>query len=51
MKSAIGLSSITWKVLKSKTIYDLDGFTDYLHRTGEQDAEIDEWLSEQANAA
>jgi hypothetical protein len=39
------------EVLKSKTIYDLDGFTDYLHRTGEQDAEIDEWLSEQANAA
>jgi hypothetical protein len=39
------------EVLKSKTIYDLEGFTDYLHRTGEQDAEIDEWLSEQANAA
>jgi hypothetical protein len=39
------------EVLKSKTIYDLDGFTDYLHRTGEQDAEIDEWLTEQANAA
>jgi hypothetical protein len=34
-----------------QTIYDLDGFTDYLHRTGEQDAEIDEWLTEHANAA
>jgi hypothetical protein len=39
------------EVLGSKTIYDLDGFTDYLYRTGEQDAEIDEWLVEQANAA
>lgn len=39
------------EVLGSKTIYNLDGFTDYLYRTGEQDAEIDEWLVEQANAA
>jgi hypothetical protein len=39
------------EVLGSKTIYDLDGFTDYLYRTGEQDAEIDEWVIEQANAA
>ncbi|HEY0321692.1 MAG TPA: hypothetical protein VGC66_12095 [Pyrinomonadaceae bacterium] len=39
------------EMLGSKTIYDLEGFTDYLYRTGEQDAEIDEWLVEQANAA
>jgi hypothetical protein len=39
------------EVLGSKTIYNIDGFTDYLYRTGEQDAEIDEWLAEQANAA
>ncbi len=39
------------EVLGSKTIYDLIGFTDYLYRTGEQDAEIDEWLTEEANAA
>lgn len=39
------------EVLGSKTIYDLDGFTDYLYRTGEQDVEIDDWLVEQANAA
>lgn len=39
------------EVLGSKTIYDIDGFTDYLYWTGEQDAEIDEWLAEQAEAA
>lgn len=39
------------EVLGSKTIYDLEGFTDYLFRTGDQDSEIDEWLVREMNAA
>jgi len=39
------------EVLGSKTIYDLEGFTDYLFRTGDQDTEIDEWLGREQNAA
>jgi hypothetical protein len=39
------------EVLRSKTIYDLEGFTDYLFRTGDQDSEIDEWLGRELNAA
>jgi hypothetical protein len=39
------------EVLGSRTIYNLEGFTDYLFRTGEQDSEIDEWLAREQNAA
>jgi hypothetical protein len=39
------------EVLGSKTIYDLEGFTDYLHRTGDQDSEIDEWLARELHVA
>jgi hypothetical protein len=39
------------EVLGSKTIYDLEGFTDYLLRTGDQDSEIDEWLGRKLDAA
>jgi hypothetical protein len=39
------------EVLGSKTIYDLEGFTDYLFRTGDQDSEIDEWLEREIKAA
>lgn len=39
------------EVLGSKTIYDLDGFTDYLFRTGDQDSEIDDWLGREMSAA
>ena len=39
------------EVLGSKTIYNLEGFTDYLFRTGDQDSEIDEWLGREINAA
>lgn len=39
------------EVLGSKTIYDLEGFTDYLLRTGDQDSEIDEWLARELHVA
>jgi hypothetical protein len=39
------------EVLGSRTIYDLEGFTDYLFRTGDQDQEIDEWIGREVTAA